>query len=174
MHHLGLQRARHVCMPWHELMAASSVISCLGSTLRESLACASTPFLCCSASKLRTYLETVGQNSCLLCCIVCHSKGTILCCCRLLYTTSARLGSIEHAHVSLRELMQVSETSTIQLCTLFRRLCRFHMERQFNLTKMLSVVNVKETNATRQTMCDEDGLVRCNQSLITYFFQVFL
>ncbi len=43
VHHLGLQRARHVCMPWHVTLDAHSVISCLSSTVFESLACAGTP-----------------------------------------------------------------------------------------------------------------------------------
>jgi len=43
VHHLGLQRARHVCMPWRVTLDAHSVISCLSSTVFESLACAGTP-----------------------------------------------------------------------------------------------------------------------------------
>ncbi len=42
IHHLGLQRARHVCMPWHVILDAHSVISCLSSTILESSACAGT------------------------------------------------------------------------------------------------------------------------------------
>ena len=74
MNHLGLQRARCVCMPWHVTMAASSVSSCLGSTGHESGACASTPLLRCGVSKFTAYLETVMQKSRFLCCIACHSK----------------------------------------------------------------------------------------------------
>jgi len=74
MNHLGLQKARCVCMPWHVTMAASSVSSCLGSTGHESGACASTPLLRCCVSKFTAYLETVMQKSRCLCCIACHSK----------------------------------------------------------------------------------------------------
>ena len=68
--HLGLQSAKHICMPWRETMAPSSVISCLGSTVCESLARASTPLLCCGVCKLTAYLEK-SCNTHVFCAALC-------------------------------------------------------------------------------------------------------